>query len=812
MNRSSSNSFFISITLLALIFSAVGASLNNKASAHPAPARAEADFTSNNLVVYRIGDGSAALSNAATAGFLVEYYVGGGLVHSIPLPTADSGANQILTNSGTATSEGALARSANGRYLTLAGYDAAPGTAGVVTANSATVNRIIARVDGYGSVDTSTRIADGYDGSNIRGAVTDDGTRFWASGNSTGSTGGTRFVNLGSAGTSISISGAPTNTRTINIFNNQLYLTSASSTFYGVSSVGTGLPTFPGQTTTLLPGFPAATGPSPYGFVMLDLQTGVPGLDTAYVADDRAIASGGGVQKWDFDGATWTLSYTLNSGLSTGVRGLTEMGGVLYATTTATSANQIVAVTDTGAAASFTTIATAPANTVFRGIAQAPAIPPPNLFINDVSTSEGNSGTTNFNFTVSLSSPAPVGGVTFDISTQDNTAANPSDYVSQTLTGQTIPAGNLSYSFTVAVNGDISIEPTESFFVNITNVTGATATDGQGQGIIQNDDIATPTPTATETPTPTETPTETDTPTITRTPTQTHTPTETTTQTPTPTVTRTPTNTVTPTETTTETKTVTPTITRTPTQTTTSTITPSTTITETATRTPTITLTPTERLTPTQTGTATPTPTFTLIPTRTVTPTPTGTVTHTPTITATPTALAAQTVTPTVTPTTSPAPTKQLLKNRAFESASRLMMPIAWMPSYSFVKSIDRLVPSTFQQGKYSLQLTGNGAAKAAIQTVALKGSAGDKFALELWSKAQGVPTGGMYAMQVQFMKGKTSTVAVMTRFTNGTHAWKKVSRLFAAPVDYTSIRFMIIFEKTGGVAWFDGASLTQLP
>ncbi|MBA2702643.1 MAG: lamin tail domain-containing protein [Blastocatellia bacterium] len=115
---------------------------------------------------------------------------------------------------------------------------------------------------------------------------------------------------------------------------------------------------------------------------------------------------------------------------------------------------------------------------------------PPNLTINDVSVVEGNSGTTTATFTVSLSAPAPSTDVTFDIATQDNTATTAnSDYVAKTLTSQVIPAGQTTYSFTVTVNGDVAIEPNETFFVNVTNVTGATVTYGQGVGTIQNDDL-----------------------------------------------------------------------------------------------------------------------------------------------------------------------------------------------------------------------------------------------------------------------------------------------------------------------------------
>jgi uncharacterized protein len=119
---------------------------------------------------------------------------------------------------------------------------------------------------------------------------------------------------------------------------------------------------------------------------------------------------------------------------------------------------------------------------------------PPVLSIDEVTVTEGNAGTTTARFTVSLSSPALAGGVTFDIATQDNTATTAdNDYVGRSLTMQSIAAGNLSYTFDVTVNGDMTTEPNERFFVNVTNITGADAADTQGIGTILNDDF-TPVP------------------------------------------------------------------------------------------------------------------------------------------------------------------------------------------------------------------------------------------------------------------------------------------------------------------------------
>ncbi len=125
-----------------------------------------------------------------------------------------------------------------------------------------------------------------------------------------------------------------------------------------------------------------------------------------------------------------------------------------------------------------------PVNNCSAGVA-------PNLTITDATVIEGNSGTITATFTVQLSAPANGADVTFDISTQNNTALSGSDYVARSLTNQLIPAGQQTFTFTVTVNGDTTVEPDETFFVNVTNVSGATVTDGQGVGTIQNDDLPT---------------------------------------------------------------------------------------------------------------------------------------------------------------------------------------------------------------------------------------------------------------------------------------------------------------------------------
>jgi uncharacterized repeat protein (TIGR01451 family) len=539
-------------------------------------------FTQGRLVVLQVGDGSAALTSAAAPVFLKEFTTAGVAGTSVTLPSSGVTA---LTVSGLATTEGALSRSQNGQYLGFAGYRT--GVAATAT------DRVIVRVSANGLPNTLSAIpnSEGYSASSIRGAVfSNDGNQFWTSGTGTG--GGVRTNTLGSTSGSIQVSSTFTNTRSIGIFNNQLYISSGASSFHGVSSVGSGTPTNAGNAITILSGFPTSSGPSPLAFVVN------PAGNIIYVADDRATGSGGGIQKWTLSAGTWSLTYTINAASARGIT--VDFSGtdpIIYATTTEAS-NRLIKITDTGASSAATTIATAPTNTAFRGVAFAPvgsgvtitqsdgitnvteggatdtynvvlntqpiadvtvtinngtqtttnptsltfttanwnvtqtvtvtAIDDaviegphtgsvshtaassdanyngisvasvtanitdndaPSLTINDVSLNEGNAGTTSFTFTVSLSAPAPAGGVTFDIATANGTAIQPSDYTTKLLNGQTIPAGSSTYTFDVLVNGDATPETNETFFVNVTNVNNAIATDGQGLGTIVNDDI-----------------------------------------------------------------------------------------------------------------------------------------------------------------------------------------------------------------------------------------------------------------------------------------------------------------------------------
>jgi hypothetical protein len=111
----------------------------------------------------------------------------------------------------------------------------------------------------------------------------------------------------------------------------------------------------------------------------------------------------------------------------------------------------------------------------------------PRLSVSDASISEGNSGTRQLAFTVSLSQAAAT-TVTFNANTHSSSATVGSDFVGLPVTGFGIPAGQLTKTFTVTINGDTAVEANESFFVWLSSVSGAVLQDGQGIGTITNDD------------------------------------------------------------------------------------------------------------------------------------------------------------------------------------------------------------------------------------------------------------------------------------------------------------------------------------
>jgi uncharacterized protein (TIGR03437 family) len=220
--------------------------------------------------------------------------------------------------------------------------------------------------------------------------------------------------------------GKDNNFRGLTIFNNTIYVTKGSGsngidTVYQVGAAGT-LPTLATAAAapiTVLPGFPTASaktaGPTsdyPFGLFFANATT-------LYVADegdgviaDAAGSTTAGLQKWILAGGQWKMAYVLQNGLNLGTPysipnyptalnpatdGLRNITGTVNANGTVTiygvtstvskngdqgaDPNKLVSITDTlanttaaGAATeTFTTLRTAVAGEVLRGISLAPS-------------------------------------------------------------------------------------------------------------------------------------------------------------------------------------------------------------------------------------------------------------------------------------------------------------------------------------------------------------------------------------------------------------------------------------------------------
>jgi hypothetical protein len=114
----------------------------------------------------------------------------------------------------------------------------------------------------------------------------------------------------------------------------------------------------------------------------------------------------------------------------------------------------------------------------------------PVMNVTGTSAAEGNTGTTVFNFTVSLSQPAPW-TVTAQYTTADGTATAGTDYTAVSNWSFAIPAGQTSKTVTVNVTGDTAVEADETFTVSLAFPTNATIGTGVATGVILNDDYPT---------------------------------------------------------------------------------------------------------------------------------------------------------------------------------------------------------------------------------------------------------------------------------------------------------------------------------
>ncbi len=314
-------------------------------------ARAAA-FTAGDLVVDRVGTGSAALSSASTAVFLNEYTISGTAVQSIALATDGTS----VTQSGSASSEGLLHFAADGSSLLVPGYNVATGIASVASATSSAAPRAIAEFSLNGTQASITQLGSAFSGNNFRSATGSSASTLFGAGAITG-------ILSASAGTngSTTVSSTSTNNRDVNVFGGNLYFTTQSGTA-GLYEI-TGTPTAAGQTAALV-----AAASSPNGFSVSSDNL------TAYVANSTSLT------KYTRTSAAGIFSAAYSLAIPGSVTGLAVSYGATN-TVYFDSPTTIYASVDSGS--SFGTAATldmAATNTAFRGLDIVPVPEPATVF------------------------------------------------------------------------------------------------------------------------------------------------------------------------------------------------------------------------------------------------------------------------------------------------------------------------------------------------------------------------------------------------------------------------------------------------
>lgn len=352
-----------------------------------------------NAMVVRVGAGAAALNSNATEVFIDEYRpMGGAPVRTFAIPASSAAGAARLTVSGSDVQQGFLSRSGNGRLLTFTGFDADVGLANVSGTTASATPRVIGQLDLAGTFTLPVRLSDAYDRDQVRGASTVDGTGYWLSGRG----GGIRHA-LPAENTTVStaISTGVMDTRFVSLFDGRVYFSLGTPPIPNPQGYNQGVLTFPTEQPTAavapnqLPSLSMVLNSS--GFALLDERPEVAGVDTAYVSINvNQNANQGGtpdtlrLEKWTFDGVSWSkvssfvptfaVAGTTTVRIAThGVSAVRTPRGVrVYVTTYLSSGggagNLLVSFLDDGS--SFTpsvrVVATAPANTSFRGVSASP--------------------------------------------------------------------------------------------------------------------------------------------------------------------------------------------------------------------------------------------------------------------------------------------------------------------------------------------------------------------------------------------------------------------------------------------------------
>jgi aryl-phospho-beta-D-glucosidase BglC (GH1 family) len=296
-----------------------------------------------------------------------------------------------------------------------------------------------------------------------------------------------------------------------NIWNGQI--TSHVGTHYVISNMSYNAKVSAGQSTSF--GYQASgggTAGTPTNVKVNGVASGTPVTPPTVSIADATVAEGNsGTSNASFTvtlskAATTpvTVGYATSSGTATSGTDFTAASGTLTFAPGVTSQTITVKVTGDTTVESdetFNVALSSPSGaTIARGtavgtITNDDVAPAPTISIANASVAEGNSGTSNASFTVTLSN-ASTAPVTVGYSTSNGTATAGTDFTAASGT-LTFAPGSTSQTITVKVTGDSTVESDETFNVTLASPTGGTISKGTAVGTIINDDVAAPPPSIT---------------------------------------------------------------------------------------------------------------------------------------------------------------------------------------------------------------------------------------------------------------------------------------------------------------------------
>lgn len=435
-----------------------------------------AQFTAGNLAVYRYGDGNPLVNGGRVPVFIDEYNPATGeKVRTIAVSRTASGANYGLeglglTAAGTFEAEGYPVLSRNGETISIIGYN--PAQSGQF---------VIGTISAAGDVSTNTLVATSDAIGTPRSAVVEGNAVYF-----NGYQNGVRYKTLGTNTASARVSSSPINSPRVLTIADTYFSASNNGTKIFAPYASTNVPNAALPTTSVtFPTSPNIPGSAPLvsAHQVLAFKSAT-GRTLIYVLDDNGGSPLIKKYRSNASGSDWiqfgNVAVPVNTKSVTGVYSST--GVTLYFTTYANpnagNASQLYAFTNSFTAANEAEtaanmtgvpvlLATADANTTFRGVTMAPVYGkvPSDLVANVISLNEvklswKDNSTTETGFEISRSTDGvnfgPLTTVSQNVTTYtDNTVAAGTTYYYKVRGVET--GGPIVYSNTVNVTAGSGI-------------------------------------------------------------------------------------------------------------------------------------------------------------------------------------------------------------------------------------------------------------------------------------------------------------------------------------------------------------------